>query len=82
MATQEDYKLSGLTDKGVRLAESLDEWIELIVAEVKEDLLRFDKDTDPWDVKDFIVRCVVAVACSQERIYKYRSNREAYRKTG
>jgi len=67
MATDKDYRDQGLTALGVRRARNLDEWLELIVDEVSE----YNPGSDPWEVRDFIARCVDATALSDERVRAY-----------
>ena len=63
MATDKDYKSVGLTASGIKSARRIDEWLELIVDEVTET----GAGVDPWDVRDFIKRCVDATALSNQR---------------
>jgi hypothetical protein len=63
MATDKDYRDLGLTTKGIKNARRIDEWLELIIDEVTE----MDTESDPWDVNDFIARCVRAAALSDVR---------------
>lgn len=67
MATNKDYLDQGLTLEGVTKAIRIDEWLELIVDEVTE----LGDDLDPWEVRDFIIRCVHATALSDERVREY-----------
>lgn len=76
MATDSDYKAVGLTVKGIKLARRLDEWLELIVDEATEDFsndkeIKHSRDKDPWAVRDFLARCVDAVACSDRRVREH-----------
>lgn len=67
MATDKDYRDQGLTSIGIRRARHLDEWLELIVDEVAE----MNPGSDPWDVHDFIARCLRGTALSDERVRAY-----------
>jgi hypothetical protein len=76
MATDKDYKAWGLMAQGIKNARRIDEWLELIVDEVSE----ISPESDPWDVQDFIIRCVRATALSRERVLEHWRKEDAERK--
>jgi hypothetical protein len=72
MATDKDYKNCGLTTRGVKNARRIDDWLELIVDELTE-LCPPEPcgAPDPWEVRDFLARCVDATALSDVRTRAY-----------
>lgn len=67
MATDKDYHDQGLTARGIKNARRIDEWLELVTDEVTE----MTAELTPWEVRDFIVRCVNAIAVSDQRVRAY-----------
>lgn len=65
MVTDRDYREMGLNSGGIERAKRIEAWLELIVEEL------YEQGGTPWDVRDFLVRCVNAVALSREQIANF-----------